>query len=242
MTTRAGPSVGMRYVLVHSPSVGPTTWRPVAEVLRRTRAVTLVDLDGVADAGPDFAGFITRRVVECATRDDASEPLVVATHSNCGYFAPLIADALDQASYAVAALLFVDAGIPDASGTTDLAGEFIVRLRELAVHGVLPRWTDWWPADVVEELVPDAHMRAEVVADQPQLPMRFYETPVITGKDWTRRRCGFVWFAPPYDEQAAVAAGLGWPVERVPGQHLHLVVDAEAVTKAMIAVVQELMR
>ena len=85
-------------------------------------------------------------------------------------------------------------------------------------------------------------MRAAVVADQPRLPMRFYETAVITGNDWTRRRCGFVWFAEPYDEPAAVAAGLGWPVERVPGQHLHIVVDPEAVATAMTTVVHKLLR
>jgi thioesterase domain-containing protein len=202
--------------------------------------VTVPDHAGVADAGPDFAGHLVRSVVEAVARDGAREPLVVATHSNAGYFAPLFAEALERASYEVAALVFVDAGVPAESGRTDLAGEFIGRLRELSVDGVLPRWTDWWPAEAVGELVPDPGLRKAVVAEQPRLPLAFYEQELETGTGWLERSCGYVWFGEPYDAGAEEAAARGWPVRQVPGAHLHMVVEPDAVAAAMTAVAAEL--
>ncbi|MFD2353633.1 hypothetical protein ACFSTC_36840 [Nonomuraea ferruginea] len=43
----------MTFVLVHSPSVGPSTWAPVAQALeRRGHQAVVPDLTGVTGGGP----------------------------------------------------------------------------------------------------------------------------------------------------------------------------------------------
>ena len=117
------------FVLVHSPSVGPSTWHPVAEHLvaagHRARVPSLLHVG----AGP--APFWPR-VVD-AVRDDLREvpvdsPLVLVAHSNAGLFLPAIRSGLD---HAVTASVFVDAVLPARIGPTPVASpellEFLPR-------------------------------------------------------------------------------------------------------------------
>jgi len=64
--------------------------------------------------------------------------------------------------------VFVDAGVPDPSGSTPLAPPaFLDGLRELAVDGVLLPWAGWWDEDEMRELVPDDRLRAALTREMP---------------------------------------------------------------------------
>src|SRR5918999_6262326 len=96
------------FVLVHSPLVGPTSWRPVAHELERRRRLAVVpSLLGVADApAPQW-----RHVPEAvrAATSHLQVPVVLVGHSGAGLLLPVIADAL---TLDVATLVFVDSFLP----------------------------------------------------------------------------------------------------------------------------------
>jgi hypothetical protein len=171
---------------------------------------------------------VTAAVPESAT------DLILVPHSNAGLFLPVIA-ADSTVRDRVRGAVFVDAALPAISGSTAVAApEFLEFLRAKAGHGLLPPWTDWWNEADVASLFPDDATRAAVVAEQPQLPLRYYEERVPVPQGWDRLPCAFLWFGPPYDELAGQAEHRGWRVRRLPGEHLHAVVDPIGVTDAIL--------
>ena len=219
------------FVLLHSPSVGPTTWLPVAEALRsRGHTAVIPSLTRVAGSAPPY----WLKVVELVTGDVPAAPLILVPHSNAGLFVPALVEALaGQAK----ACLFVDAALPPASGNVQAAEpEFVPFLRDLADDaGILPRWTDWWGADETAALLPDEALRQTVIAEQPRLPLDYYleEIPVPPG--WDRIPCSYLWYGDPYAGLADQAAQRGWPTHRIPGEHLHHLIATEPVTDWLLA-------
>jgi pimeloyl-ACP methyl ester carboxylesterase len=96
------------FLLVHSPLVGPATWRRVAEALRWWgHDVTMPDLTEAAATGaPDAA-------IRAAIPPQATETPVLVGHSGAGFFLPSIAAVLGAPARR---LVFVDAGIPPGDG------------------------------------------------------------------------------------------------------------------------------
>jgi hypothetical protein len=99
-------------------------------------------------------------------------------------------------------------------------------LRDKAVDGFLPPWTDWWDEADVAPMFPDAATRAVVTAEQPRMPLSYYEQRIPVADGWDDDRpCGYVLFSSAYDSTAADARERGWAVETVRGEHLHQIVD-----------------
>ena len=225
------------FVLVHSPSVGPLTWAPVASQLEargwRTVVPSLLD---VADAGPPFWPRVVEDVTAAVSGLGALEPVVLVAHSNAGLFMPLL---VSNASRPVLGCVFVDAALPAGSGSTPVAPEDLVQLlRAKASEGRLPPWTDWWDEADVAPMFPDQQTRAAVSAEQPRLPLAYYEQSVPVPVGWDDRPCGYLLFGPPYDNLAAEAGAHGWLVEEIPGQHLHQIVEPGAVAERLIMFAQ----
>ncbi|NEB79181.1 alpha/beta hydrolase [Streptomyces sp. SID14478] len=212
------------FVLVHSPSVGPSTWQPVAERLMATGHEAHVPaLRDVAAGEPPFWPGIAAAVRSGLGAVRRDRPLVLVAHSNAGLFLPTIREALD---HPVAASVFVDAALPDRTGPTPVAPpELLAFLRPLAVNGTLPRWTDWWDEADVAPMFPDPQTRRTVVADQPTLPLTYYEQHVPVPAGWPDHPCSYLLFGPPYEPMAAEARARDWQVAQLPGAHLHQLVD-----------------
>ncbi|MEV1247047.1 alpha/beta hydrolase [Nonomuraea sp. NPDC049750] len=222
--------MNVTFVLVHSPSVGPSTWTPVAEALgRRGYAAVVPDLTGVARSGSPY----WPKVVEAVRAAAPETPLVLVPHSNAGLFLPVIKEGLGER---VVSCVFADAHIPPRDGLVRAAQEaFLPFLRDLADDdGVLPRWSDWWSDDDVAAMLPDPRVRATVVEEQPRLPLGYYTKPIPVPAGWDAVRCACLWYGPPYDKVAEEAHERGWPVLRTPGEHLQQVVDPEGVTDALL--------
>jgi hypothetical protein len=216
------------FVLIHSPSVGPSTWTPVADVLAADGyGVVVPSLRGVADAQPPFWPAVVEAVRAAVPPGD--RPLVLVAHSNAGLFIPVIRRGLDRP---VAASVFVDASLPAGSGSTPVAREeFLGFLRaRVEADGRLPRWTDWWDDEDVTPLFPDERTREVVVADQSRLPLSYYEQHVPVPAGWADHRCGYLRFSAAYDAEAARARADGWAVADLPGEHLHQTVEPVATT------------
>ncbi|MDR3082459.1 MAG: alpha/beta hydrolase, partial [Streptomyces sp.] len=162
------------FVLVHSPSVGPSTWRPVAEHL--TAAGHQVRVPSLLHVGADAPPFWPR--VVGAVRDDLRQvpvdsPVTLVAHSNAGLFLPSIRSGLD---HPVTCSIFVDAALPARIGPTPVASpELLEFLRPMAVNGRLPRWTDWWDEADVAPMFSDPRVRQTVIEEQPTLPLSYYE-------------------------------------------------------------------
>ncbi|GAA4555429.1 alpha/beta hydrolase [Planotetraspora kaengkrachanensis] len=220
------------FLLVHSPSVGPSTWTPVAEVLRARghRAVvpSLVDVT----AGP--APYWPRVVDQAAASAPPEGPVTVVAHSNAGLFVPLIAQALRER---VTSCLFVDAALPPRQGTVTAAEpEFLPFLRSMTDDsGVLPRWTDWWGEEDVAAMFPDEATRRVVVTEQPRLPLGYYLEEIPVPPHWDSVAGAYLWFGDAYAAIAAEAAERGWPVGRIPGEHLHQVCAPGEVADWLVA-------
>jgi pimeloyl-ACP methyl ester carboxylesterase len=177
----------------------------------------------VARSAPPFWPAGLDSIVQAA----ADDPVILVPHSNAGLFVPAVIDALgDQVRGAV----FIDAALPGVGphSTRDF-------LRRLAiVDGCLPPWTSWWDDADVAELFPNADVRAEVEAEQPRMPLAYYDhlPPAVDG--WAVPPCGYVWFGTPYDKEAEQAARYGWPTAHLPGRHLHMLIEPDTVAAAVL--------
>ncbi|MEV6115204.1 alpha/beta hydrolase [Streptomyces sp. NPDC052109] len=221
------------FVLVHSPSVGPSTWRPVAEQLTAEgHRVRVPSLLRVGEGAPPF----WPRVVD-AVRDDLRQvpggsPVVLVVHSNAGLFLPVVRAALD---HPVAGSVFVDAALPARKGPTPVASpEVLEFLRPMAVYGRLPRWTDWWDEADVAPMFPGPTVRRTVVEEQPTLPLSYYEQHIPVPDGWDDHPCSYLLFGPPYDAPAAEARARGWRVGHLPGAHLHQIVDPAGTARCLV--------
>ena len=74
-----------RFLLVPSPLLGPSTWRPTAEWLQEAGLdTTVLDTRGV-----ESADELVDRAADAAEAAAAAEPVVLVPHSNAGLSAPL---------------------------------------------------------------------------------------------------------------------------------------------------------
>ncbi len=222
------------FVLVHSPSVGPATWRPVAEELASAGHQAVVpSLLEVGDGGPPYWPRVVAAVRAGVAGLSENQPVVLVVHSNAGVFAPVLIDGLTQP---VASCIFADAALPVGAGSTPLADdEFLAFLRGLAgPDGRLPQWTDWWSEEDVAPMFPDDRVRQVVVTEQPRLPLAYYQEHVPAPAGWDRGRGGYLLFSAAYEEQADLARARGWPVRTIEGEHLHQIVATRAVSLALV--------
>ena len=218
------------FVLVHSPSVGPGTWAPVAERLRAGGATVIVpSLAGVGAGGPPFWPRVAELVGAAIAALPAGRSVVLVAHSNAGLFVPVIVGA---ARRPVVGCLFVDATLPARQGPTPVVPpEALEFLRDKAVDGILPPWTTWFDESEVAPMLPDPATRAAVEAEQPRLTLSYYEQQIPVPVGWDAQPCAYLLFGPPYEQVANEAAARGWAVERIPGRHLHQVVDPAGVAE-----------
>jgi hypothetical protein len=221
------------FVLVHSPSVGPATWQPVARCLAEAgERVAVPSLLPVGDGPPPYWERVVAAVAGDLSGLDQAEPLVLVGHSNAGVFVPVLVSGLGRP---VARCIFADATVPALRGSTPMApADFLPFLRGLTgPDGRLPRWTDWWDEADTASMYPDADSRAAMTAQEPRLPLDYYLEQVPAPASWSDRRCGYLRFSAGYESEAELARQRGWPVRTVPGEHLHQLVDPMGVSQVI---------
>ncbi|HVD13466.1 MAG TPA: alpha/beta hydrolase [Actinomycetota bacterium] len=225
------------FALVHSPLVGPSTWERVAGALERHGARTTVPaLTEPGQGEPFWQGHA--RAAAAALAADPDQPVVLAGHSGAGPLLPAIRAA---AGRAVAAYLFVDAGLP-ADGQTrlgalavedpDLAAEFE---RHLGTGGRFPEWSD---QDLADE-IPDPTWRRRVLAELRPRARPFWVEPLPVPAGWPDAPCAYLRLSSGYLVPARQAVELGWPLRELDAGHFHLLADPDGVAAAMLDLVEE---
>jgi len=221
------------FVLVHSPLTGPDVWQPAATALHGLGAAAWVaELRDDAAPGAPFWLRHARAAAASLRALPANERAWLVGHSGAGALLPLVQEA---AGRPVAGYLFVDAGLPRAGSRLDAIAEesveFAAQLRaSLAAGEHFPAWTDAQLA----EIVPDAGRRRDLLAGVRPRGLDFFEEPLPLPAGWPDAPCGYLWFSAPYLPALAEARSRGWPVRELPGGHFHMLVEADAVARALL--------
>jgi hypothetical protein len=208
-----------------SPLLGAASWRPVADELsRRGHAVlTVAWPTGPAPGDPQD---VLRELLDALPPET---PLTLVPHSNAGLYVPAL-----TAARAVAGCVFVDARLPPATGAPPAAWpghrEWLVELAD--ADGVLPPWTQWWDTGV-SSLFPNDAVRTEVEREQRRLPFAYFKQAPPVLPDWDLLPAAYLAFGDTYAEERTDAAGRGWPVATLPGEHLHMLFDPVGVADAI---------
>lgn len=224
------------YVLIHSPLVGPLTWRLVADELERLGySVVVPTLTTDPQGDHPYWRQHVAAVVDAlhAVRD---RPVVLVGHSGAGPLLPAIGQ---SAGITVSTYLFVDSDIPrpDAS-RLDLFASLAEAdtFRATAVNGLLPTWTE----DDLRAAIPDPALRRRFVADLRPTPLAVYEEPLPCSQDWPDAPCGYVHLSAAYTEAARHARREGWGYYRLNGGHFHMLVYPGALVDALLCLGQDL--
>jgi hypothetical protein len=211
-------------LFVHSPLVGPSTWTATADILRRNAFRCVVpDLTDVVSAGPPFYPKLAAAAAR-PVNDGGS--VVLIGHSAAGALLPAIADVVPGPVRAV----FVDAMLPHPglSWFDTAPAPLREQLLGMADGGLLPPWHEWFPAGVIEELLPDPSRRREFCAEIPRLPVAYFEEPAPETRR-LGRRWAFLRFSEAYDSTADEAERLGWWVARRDWDHLRMLTAPDGV-------------
>ncbi len=206
--------MGSAMLFVHSPLVGPSSLRRLADLAAdRGHSVALPDLTTAVGAATPHRALVEGAVGAAARLRGA---VTVVGHSGAGTFLPAIGDRLAAA----APLVFVDAVVPRRSGQHATSTELAELLDRNTTDGMLAPWLAWWPAELVASLLPDPADRDLFASDMPRVPRSFYDRPVPVPDGWSDRPCAYVQLSPAYDADRAEAEARGWPTIRLDANHL----------------------
>ncbi len=224
------------WLLVHSPLVGPSTWRPVADSARaRGIEVVVPDLTGVAEADePIWKYFVSQAESAPTGLDD----VVVVGHSGAGVFLPAIGERLADH---LSGLVFVDAVVPPRTGAHTTPPELTSLLDSKTHNDVLEVWFDWWPEGAIEKLVPDDGLLDALRFESPRLTREFYDETVPMPSGWADWPCGYIHLSEAYDQEAVEARQRGWPMVSLNENHLSIVTKPEVVVDAISTIASSML-
>lgn len=228
------------YVLIHSPLVGASTWKLVAEQIRHRGfdVVVPVLIDEPASQRPfwrQHAESIGAALAHVA--QDRSFTLVA--HSGAGPLLPAIRQTLD---HPIDAYVFVDAGIPrNGASRLDLmrsedAGWAEAFYQRLLGGARFPTWS----VDDLREIIPDEYLRKQVVAEIRPRALPFFTEPMPVFDAWPDAPCAYIHLSASYHTHVEQARQAGWWVRELKSNHFHMLVDAPAVTGMIVDAVREL--
>jgi pimeloyl-ACP methyl ester carboxylesterase len=216
-------------MFVHSPLVGPLTWRAVAERCAADGWLTsIADLTG-AMAGPaPYQPPIAAAVAEAADR--LERPVVLIGHSGAGPLLPGIAAAVGAP---VRALVYVDAGLPypGRSWFDTAPTQLTEQLRGIEARGWLPPWHRWFEPEVLAAVLPGPELREAFTADLAPLPLAYFQEP-MSNVTWSGP-AGYLLLSEGYRDDATRASAEGMPVVEHLSHHLAMLISPDEVAVAI---------
>jgi pimeloyl-ACP methyl ester carboxylesterase len=226
-----------RVVLVHSPLVGCGVWEPVAtELAADGYSVAVPDLGGTISAGPPYQLRQAKVIADSA----GGQAALLVGYSRAG---PLLATAGAMLGGGVRGYIFVDARLPrpGRSWIETTSPGLVARLREMAdPQGWLPPWSQWWGEEGLAALLPDPAVRLPFAAGCPRLPLAMLEEVLPPVPGWPGAPGGYLQLSAAYEDEAAKAGELGWPVRRELSHHLALLTEPRQVARQVRELIGQL--
>lgn len=223
-------------LLIPSPLLSHETWGPVERSLIASGYQATI----VLFTGRERCWAESGRQIAAAARVFDTPPVLVA-HSGAGQALP----AACQAIGSVAACIFVDATIPDDGlawlNSVPAEARESPAFRKAERTGLAPNY--WREPALWERVgVEDGALRDRLAADCLNVTMDLYRDPVRVPPGWSTVPAGYLAFVPnpfyePFEDEAF---GRGWLVRRLPGSHLHMLVDPEATAAALVGLLRDL--
>jgi hypothetical protein len=219
-----------RLVLLHSPLLGPLSWRRVAELLRdKGVEAEAAAWPRLSTLGDDCYAALANSMAATLGR---GQPAIVVAHSGAGALIPSVAA---LAKSALKGVIFCDAILPHPgqswfdTAPPNLAGQLLAG----AVQNALPSWDRWWPPGALERLLPDPALREDLIAELEPIPVGYFEelAPELVLDAPT----AYLQLSGAYVEEAGIAGRKGWPVVRLPLHHLAMLTHADAVANAILS-------
>jgi hypothetical protein len=221
------------FALIHSPFVGPLTWKFVAQVLEAQNYRTIIPTlsDDPGDARP-FWEQHANAAAHAINSLKLHDRCVLVGHSGAGPLLPIIGS---QLKVPVVAYLFVDAGLPQPLSRLEMirvelperAGELEQFLKS---GGLYPRWSD---ADL-RALIPNEILRQQVLKDIRPRALPFFTEALPVPEEWDTTPCGYVQFSAGYTIPANTARAQEWPVLEFKAGHFHMMVDPSSVANVLL--------
>jgi len=217
-----------RFVLLHSPLLGPLTWRAVAAALRDAGAMAETPAwPRLSEVEGEFYDTLADAMAAQIAAGEGA-PFLVA-HSGAGPLLPILAARLPN----VAGVVLADALLPHPGASWFDTAPAALRdnLRSGVMAGLLPTWSDWWPPGALERLVPDAAIRAELIAELDPIPAAYFEevAPAVP----LAAPAAYLKLSEAYEDEARLANRQGWPLVRLPMHHLAPLTDPVAVARSL---------
>lgn len=237
---RSKVAVDDNFVLIHSPLIGPYSWRPVANELEHRDYRTSLPSLLPALAGPaNFAEAMARRVKEAVRSAMLPEPIVLVAHSAAGAYLPLIGSVVDRE---IRAYLFVDARLPErgASLADQDPPELEEQRQKMAREGMLPPWSEWFGEGALVEVIPDDEQRQRFAAELRPVPLALFHEKIPYPMDWPAAPCGYLRLSAFYKPLAQEATERGWRVMEIDAEHLHMMTRPQEVTELLLKLLNEL--
>jgi hypothetical protein len=228
-------------ILIHSPVVGPLTWRACSAALESIRRPSSVpSLSGVLDTQPPpWIPKLAERVADEVRAAPAGSSVALVVHSGAGALVPAIHALLGRR---VRAAVFVDAVIPRPGRSWfDTAPPARSEwLRGLSRDGVLPPWNEWFPPGSIESHLPDETLRSRFLAELPHVPLAYFAEAPPEATGWEATRCGYLQLSDAYDDAAREADARGWLTHHEHSDHLAMVTHPQEIAMALDRILEQM--
>jgi hypothetical protein len=222
------------YVLIHSPLVGPLTWKLVADDMQRKDIEVVVPtLVDSPDSKESYWKQHTESVAQALRSISKDTPVTLVAHSGAGPLLPVMRRSIPNP---VHAHVFVDAGLPDDDATRlDLMrseeSDWAQQLQAyLEGGGRFPNWS----SDDLLEIIPKQSLREQMLAEIQPRALDFFTEPIPVFKGWPDAPCVYILLSEPYRRAAVQARKFGWPTYELEAGHFHMLVDPKAVTDLIV--------
>lgn len=228
------------FLLIHSPILGPSTWRGVADALEKRGHKTITPSLAPAFAGAPPYYAKAAEVVAAAMRSVSANEIVVAAHAGGG---PLLPLAIAAAAPARArAGIFVDAIMPHPGRS--IFDETPVEIRDsftaAAKNGKLPAWNKVFGDAAFAKELPDQRQRDALSKELIEMPLAFFDEHAPPNDPVKGVPIGYVQLTEPYQTQYDDALWMRWNArQELGGGYFALLTQAERVADAMVAIAEK---
>jgi len=110
------------------------------------------------------------------------------------------------------------------------------------LRGWLPPWPQWWGEGELAALLPDPVAREHFAAGCPRLPMAMLGESYPPAPGWPAAPGGYLQLSEAYEDDAARAGELGWPVRQQLSHHLAMLTEPGQVARGIRELIGRLRR